>query len=491
MTTNEDLEDVPIDSAPMTTTSVDIDMNIDASNDDEEKDESVDFKLQRKNQFKKFVKIAHTCEALPIKPFSAKSRKRENIIPVDVPLIFGMDTGINGKLDSSIMIRKMIQHFVNANNKVLEECHQLTEDDDPSALGLSPGLDSWFISRGGDVVDIDEEEFRGMVQECTQQKLRYGDGSPYSLNLRLLETMLRERYITGRKLLNEQPIEFEFAGQFNIPQVVTKIDLKHALLDPEQKVKYFGKAEAQILNIVNLNIEQRAALNFNNLSIGQYDNDEIQANAQIDDVEQQQRRNQRQKQRTLDAYANAKNAVEQTLIALERQKNLPKKSLSLGMYMKDNLHLYPQEYDPFIRIQQLQLMHLESVWRYLEKMQLLQQGTWHEIPQTTMELYKNPIMNEDLKTALNQFITMHDMDALWQFLMAFRRFLRDTCRTPLSTTPHLIDLVDYLAFAEDIDEQLGAVFPDTIKLHQAGWAYYHAARNYQDRNDREEAVAQP
>ena len=496
VTTNEEMEDVPID-----TVNVPI-HEPDPNNDDEKEEkkqdgvenqeepqnghgndqEEIDLKLQRKNQFKKFVKIAHTCEALPIKPFVPKSSKRSNVTPVDVPLVFGMDTGLNGKLDSSIMIRKIIQHYVNANNKVLEECHQLNEDDDGSALGLNPGLDSSFISRPQDVVDIDEEEFRGMVQECTQQKLRYGDDVPYSLNLRLLETMLRERYITGRKFIYEKPIEFEFAGQFNIPQILQKIDRKHALNEggnPEL-IKYFVKAEVQILNIVNLNIQQRAALNFNNIG----DNDVNQANAQMDDVEQRQRRNQRQKQRTLDAYSNAKNAVEQTLIALERQKNLPKKAFSLGTYMKDNLHLYPQEYDPFIRIQQLQLRHLESVWRYLEKMQLIEQGTWHEIPQTTMELYKNPI-NEDLKTALMQFITMHDMDALWQFLMAFRRFLRDTCRTPLSETPNQIDLVEYLGYAEDIDEELVGVFPTAIKLHQAGWAYYHAARNYQERNDRE------
>ena len=101
-----------------------------------------------------------------------------------------------------------------------------------------------------------------------------------------------------------------------------------------------------------------------------------------------------------------------------------------------------------------------------------------------MELYKNPI-NEELKTALMQFITMHDMDALWQFLMAFRRFLKETCKTPLSQTPDQVRLVEYLGYTEDIDEELTYVFPPDIMLHQAGWAYYHADRNYQERNDRE------
>ena len=120
------------------------------------------------------------------------------------------------------MIRKIIQHYVNANNKVLEECHQLQEDDDGTALGLRPPLNSSFISRAKDVVDIDEEEFRGIIQECTQQKLKYGDGSPYSLNLRLLNTRLRERYITGRKIIIETAIEFEFAGQYDIPHAMNE-----------------------------------------------------------------------------------------------------------------------------------------------------------------------------------------------------------------------------------------------------------------------------
>ena len=148
--------------------------------------------------------------------------------------------------------------------------------------------------------------------------MKYGDGSPYSLNLRLLETRLRERYITGRKIIIETPIEFEFAGQYNIPQVLQKINRRHALNeqapDPE-KVEYFGMAEVQLLNIVNLNIQQRAALNFNNIG----DNDQNAGNGQMDDAQLRQRRNQQQKQRALDAYA-----AEQTIIALERQRNLSK-----------------------------------------------------------------------------------------------------------------------------------------------------------------------
>merc|ERR1712099_135836 len=154
--------------------------------------------------------------------------------------------------------------------------------------------------------------------------------------------------------------------------------------------------------------------------------------------------------------------------------------------MKDNLHLYPQEYDPFIRIQQLQLKHLEHIWRYLERLYLVEEGTWHEIPQTTMEMYKNDI-DEVLKTALMQFITRHEMDQLWNFLSAFRRFLESNCRTGhLSKQPEQQSLAtDFLLYADGIDEELIYVFPTEIKLSQAGYAYYHSARYYQERNDRE------
>eukprot|EP01083_Nonionella_stella_P294312 1000603_1 len=137
----------------------------------------------------------NVCETIPIQTITPKERQRKKILPVDVPLVYALDSGINGKLDSSIMIRLMIRHYITVNNKVLRECYQLAQNetdgddyDDGHAVGLQPALDSQNISRTRDVVDIDEEELQQMIQECTQQKLRYGDNTRYALNLRLLET---------------------------------------------------------------------------------------------------------------------------------------------------------------------------------------------------------------------------------------------------------------------------------------------------------------
>jgi len=370
------------------------------------------------------------------------------------------------------------------NNRVLSECHQL-RDDDPAMvdrkrmLGLDTGLDSSFVSRANDVVDIDEEELREMIQQCYQQRLRYGHGIADSMNWRLLESRLRERYITGRKFIFENPIEFEFSGQFNIPLMVGKIDRLHAVslaADPE-KEKYFEAPPRSLLDDLKRNILRTAILNQNNIG-DDYLNDKQQA-----DGAQEQKRIQQQKKRMLGAYGDAKNAVEQTLVALQRQKHLPEKGFVLELYMKDNLHLYAKEYDPFVRTN-LQLKHLDHIWRFLHKLLLLEEGTWQQIPQTTMEMYKNPI-NDQLKTNIMQFMTMHSMDALWVFLSAFKRFLGETCRTPLSKAPETDTLVQWLVYAEGIDEDLVYEFPMDIKLSQAGFAYYHAAKEYQKRSDRE------
>ena len=114
-------------------------------------------------------------------------------------------------------------------------------------------------------------------------------------------------------------------------------------------------------------------------------------------------------------------------------------------------------------------------------MLLLTEGTWHQIPQTTMEMYKSPI-NDQLKTGVLQFVTKNDMQALWRFLSAFKRFLETLCKTPLYREPERVKLVNFLEFAEDMNEEMVEAFPKNIKLSQAGYAYYHAAKEYQKRS---------
>ena len=62
--------------------------------------------------------IANVSQALLIKPLVSGDPQREDVIPADLPIYIGIDTGLNGKLDSSIVIRKIIEHYINVNNEV-------------------------------------------------------------------------------------------------------------------------------------------------------------------------------------------------------------------------------------------------------------------------------------------------------------------------------------------------------------------------------------
>ena len=390
--------------------------------------------------------MTNGCEFLPIKPFESKSQTRHKLLPSDVQLIWAIDTGNNGKLDTSLMIRKILQHFVAINNKILRRCYSMSEYDDGASEGLLPALKSAHVSRAIDVIDIDEEEFRNMIQECTQQQLKYGDQTPYIINLRLLETRLKERYITGRKFLIDSPIEFEFAEQYNIPQIISKINMKHSTRNGD-KMKYFENPPNYILNNIIKNKINQQKYNLIMMT-----------------------------------------TIEQILIALERQKNLPAPNYELVKYMKNNGNLYPDEYGPFMKTK-LALKHLEGIWRYLEKLHLIETDKCLKIPSATIETYKQNI-NENIKMLLTQFVYRHELNSLWFFLSAFRRFLKFNCCQGLSH-PEQKRLFDYLQYAEDIDTELIYTFPQDIKLNQAGYAYYHCIQFYKQRCDEEKNTHEP
>eukprot|EP01083_Nonionella_stella_P100840 284963_1 len=149
--------------------------------------------------------------------------------------------------------------------------------------------------------------------------------------------------------------------------------------------------------------------------------------------------------------------------------------------MKDNLHLYPREYDPFIKmpIQALQLKHLKHIWRYLERLYRIEEGTWQEIPKPTLKVYLNQIEDQAAKTALQEFVVRHEMDQLWTFLSEFRRFLEMNCCTELALNPQQELLRTYLEYAGIDPPELTDVFPKGLMLTQAGYAYYYTAKYYQ------------
>ena len=180
------------------------------------------------------------------------------------------------------------------------------------------------------------------------------------------------------------------------------------------------------------------------------------------------------------AYSISMQAVEQTLVSIARESLLPDPSSNLlSDYMKNTLHLYQKDYT--FQQTKLKLQHIDIVWRYLEKLLILCQGKWTSVPNTIMDCYMKSV-NDTQNINIKQFIVQQpDLDKLWLFLSAIRRFIKDMCKTELTQTPENKSLYEYLGNAEDIDEDLVYQFCGDydLKLSQIGDAYTKAAEEYQ------------
>merc|ERR1712013_930872 len=107
-----------------------------------------------------------------------------------------------------------------------------------------------------------------------------------------------------------------------------------------------------------------------------------------------------QKQSKLRGYKAAMHAVEQTLIALSRMKNLPDAKISVAEYMKNTMHLYARDYASFQQTK-LKLQHLDVTWRYLEKLYVRTEGLWAQVPDTVMQIYME-FIEEQQRQSLKQ-----------------------------------------------------------------------------------------
>ena len=159
------------------------------NDNDNDNNNDMDDIVGDKNPFKKFVVLADACEALTILKIEPKGDDpKAPIQPSDVPLIFGIDSD-KSEFTVSKMIRFMLDHLIEANNKLLRICHGLDNDDKGEQIGF---ISTTELSqrREHDVINIDEEELLLMIQNCAKPRLRYGEDNELSLdsfNLRLLE----------------------------------------------------------------------------------------------------------------------------------------------------------------------------------------------------------------------------------------------------------------------------------------------------------------
>eukprot|EP01083_Nonionella_stella_P064530 168262_1 len=431
-----------------------------------EEDDAIGAAIRPKNPFRKFVLLADVCEALTI--VKIEGRNKTGIAPSDVPLALAIDSE-SDDFTQSKMIRFLLQHLVEANNRLLRICYALDEDDNGEKVGLSPRLPTTELSqqRNVDVVNLDEEELTSIIQQCCKPRLKYGEDNQLDLesfNLRLLETRLQKTYIIGRRFLKYDRVISEFAGQHNIPLILSKIKMKNR--------EYFKNTQEVEQNLILLKfaIEQNCEYIDHNMN-----DDDVKR----DDIDEKEEKEKREKESKLRGYKGSMQAIEQTLIALSRMEHYPDPVTNLiSEYMKNTLHLYPKDYTAFQQTN-LKLQHMDVVWRYLEKLFILCQGNWMEIPNNTMTCYMQ-FIDEAQKTSIKQFIAAKDINDLWPFLCGFRRFMKDTCKAKLGN-PAQNPLYMYLEYVEDIQPDMMDDFPDDIMLSQIGYTYTKAAEEYQQR----------
>eukprot|EP01083_Nonionella_stella_P272242 923023_1 len=418
--------------------------------------------LASKNPFRKYVVIMDACEALTI--VEIKGDAKNTIEPKDVPLSFALDSN-SEEFTESKMIRFLLQHLVEANNKLLRMCWQLNEDDNGEAIGLSPRLCITELSqqRCNDVINIDEEELVSLIQQCAKPRLRYGEDCKLdidSFNLRFLETQLQQKYIVGRKFLECGRIKFEFAGEHNIPSIIQQINTKYKA--KTLKTQYFNATNDAMAGLISLklNIEQ-------NCEYVEEQDTEEEAKSQNQEMNRQNR---------LKAYQCAMQAVEQTLIAILRQDNYPHpQKIELFEFMKNTLHLYSGDYMAFNGTN-LKLQHIDVVWRCLEKEYTLCEDKWTETPDI-MDCYLD-FINDDQQTQIMQLVEK-DIDQIWIFLGGLRRFMQRNCMTKLPNfQPNKEPLIKWLTDAEDIKDEIRTALPPDLMMSHIGWTYGRAAQEY-------------
>ncbi|ETN97471.1 hypothetical protein RFI_40058, partial [Reticulomyxa filosa] len=216
--------------------------------EEEKKDNDEKYDVEDKNniealdigtgKFKKYLVMVDTlnqCKNISFQCIKTNNPNNE-LSAREVPLWPAIDCGSTGPLETSKMIRLLLDHLVTVNNNCLSNCHQdfewsftikcykylrlnATEENALATHTLGEILLT-HISSEKDVVGIDETKFLQEIQECTSQKFEYGTNVPFAVNLRLLESRMKDNYIVGRKIIKFTLSElmFELAGQHDIRQ---------------------------------------------------------------------------------------------------------------------------------------------------------------------------------------------------------------------------------------------------------------------------------
>ncbi|ETO01107.1 hypothetical protein RFI_36335, partial [Reticulomyxa filosa] len=417
------------------------------------------------------------CENLPFQCFKV-SGPNGQVAPKDVPLLWALDCGVSGPLETSKMLRLLLDHLVTINNALLNNCHNLPPlDEDSKEVPTSTigQITLTHISNEKDVVGIDEEILLQlsplyltflMIQQCSRQQLKYGEKVSLDINLELLETRLKENFILGRKFLHFDLSEllFELSGQHDIQEVISLISKKFE--ETTHKKKYFDAVDMNVLTRLKNRIIQNApSYDFMNL-----ENVSDEKGAAVIDINR------------VNAFKTAKGAVEQVLIALRRQKTIPEGANQIGLYMKDILHLHRSEFDSFVRTEELCLKHAKSLWEFLNRTYLVEENEWHKIPHGLLDMYRVQLPDK-IQSNLQQFAATCSTESLWQLLLEWKKFLATTLSTQPFDQALTTSLSDFLgeAMSDDQLAELVRQWPADLLLIHAGAAFNECAQAFQSR----------
>jgi len=307
---------------------------------------------------------------------------------------------------------------------------------------------------------LDETEFIAILQFCTQQSLEYGKASTFSMNLKLLEAKLYERYIVAKKWIDydQNQLLFTFAGQHNIKSYVD--DINH-LFDPKRNRDklYFEECSQSILDILYKKL--------------------IQTKSSKDlFISNRERARSIKDQSELQLIASTKRGIEQILIALLRWPTLPNRDCPIYDFMNNNLKLFDDESQIFKQMKaKLFLKNCECVWAYLDKLYVIKQAKWYKTPKEMDTAFQSEIKDGDQRVKLKQLINQFDPHLLWQFLRDWLEFMeRRLCAKDLSKYAEY-SLKGFLE-KDGLSAQILAKFPEEIRLSQCGDAYQIVAHQY-------------
>ncbi|ETO30662.1 hypothetical protein RFI_06457 [Reticulomyxa filosa] len=411
------------------------------------------------DEYKRYLVLAdalNQCENISFQCIKANNPNDE-LSAKEVPLWMAIDCGSTGPLATSKMIRLLLEHLMEFKIKRYKYLRLNATEENALATHTLGEILLTHISSEKDVVGIDETKFLQEIQECTSQKFEYGTNVPFAVNLRLLESRMKDNYIVGRKIIKFTLSElmFELAGQHDIRQVIVHITAKYnEVKNTIAKQEYFQRVGQELLKDLKLEIDQRADIAIGG-NIAQNTGGQI-ANAN-----------------SVIAFKVAKQCI---------RANLPDNNCAVGAYMKDILHLQQAEFEPFVQVQELRLAHCEDLWKYLERLHLYTENVWHKIPRKLMNLYQTKVP-APLKPVLQNFVVESDLNLMWELLIQWKQFLETKLSRETYQKASSVPLKEYLGTAmsnERLEEQVQKL-PDNLFLIHAGTGYEICAQMFQER----------